>query len=383
MIPYRLNWKSCGGAALAALVATRIPILLFGLIATKGDLHRMLARWDTGFYASIALEGYSWDPSITTRGQNIVFFPLYPFLMRILAPLAGGDVVLAGLMLSLACFTVAVALLYRLAALEIGDTGAGAAVLFLVTYPFSLFFSASYTESLFLLVTVGAFYAMRRERPLEAALFGLAAGLARPNGFWIAAPLLWLGLEWTKSKEKDGGTAVRWAAIAVGLCPLVGAALYSGYLHVAFGDALAWIRGQAAWGLPLVHQTAFRAATSSPEPVQLAAAAASPLLSSATEAVEVVVTTANLVAFLFAIATFIPVSRRLGLAYGMLIPLYLGPPFVAHLVTSMGRFSSVIFPMFFWMATTVPRCRVVPLAVAFGVLQAMLAVLFYLGQPVF
>src|SRR5262249_47881050 len=158
-------------------------------------------------------QGYSWDPSITTRGQNVVFFPLYPVLMRTLAPVAGGDVVIAGLILSLACFTVAVALLYRLAALEIGDDDAGPAVLFLVTYPFALFFSASYTESLFLLVTVGAFYAMRRERPLEASFFGLAAGLARPNGFWIAAPLLWMELTSTKAKEKDGERAVRWGPV--------------------------------------------------------------------------------------------------------------------------------------------------------------------------
>src|SRR5207237_263575 len=53
-------------------------------------------------------------------------------------------------------------------------------------------YSVVYTESLFLFLTVGAFYAMRRRYLLLAALAGLAAGLTRPNGLWLALPLLWM-----------------------------------------------------------------------------------------------------------------------------------------------------------------------------------------------
>src|SRR5207244_3486209 len=38
--------------------------------------------------------------------------------------------------------------------------------------------------------------------------------------------------------------------------PLAGTAIFSGYLLVHFGDALAWVHGQAAWGIPLLGRRA-------------------------------------------------------------------------------------------------------------------------------
>jgi hypothetical protein len=46
-----------------------------------------------------------------------------------------------------------------------------------------------YTESLFLLLSVGAFYAARRERWTVASLLGCLAALARANGVLIVLPL--------------------------------------------------------------------------------------------------------------------------------------------------------------------------------------------------
>jgi Gpi18-like mannosyltransferase len=142
------------------------------------ELTNLLARWDTAFYHSIATAGYRHDPAIFQH-ENIVFFPLYPLLMRWGGALLGGHPLLAGLLISLAAFTVAIALLYRLAVLEVGEAHAGAVVLLLSTFPFALFYSAVYTESLFLCLTVGAFYAMRRGRLGWVVLCGLAAGLSR------------------------------------------------------------------------------------------------------------------------------------------------------------------------------------------------------------
>ena len=56
----------------------------------------MLARWDTAFYHSIATAGYRWDPDVFQH-DNIVFFPLYPLLMRWGGALLGGHPLLAGL----------------------------------------------------------------------------------------------------------------------------------------------------------------------------------------------------------------------------------------------------------------------------------------------
>src|SRR5260370_40575138 len=92
-------WRSLAAAAGAALLGARLPVLLIGVLVvtlvgtvpppvaealsrvSPDELTNALARWDTAFYHSIATAGYSWDPTMF-RHENIVFFPLYPLLMR-------------------------------------------------------------------------------------------------------------------------------------------------------------------------------------------------------------------------------------------------------------------------------------------------------------
>src|SRR2546430_9761359 len=195
-------------AVLFGLIGTRLPILLLGAIAvtvvgtipaptaealwrvSSNELVNLQARWDTDFYHQIATVGYRWDPSVFLH-QNVVFFPLYPLLMRWGGALLGGHPLLAGTLISLAAFGGAISLLYRLAVLELGEEKAWPVILLVSTYPYALFYSVVYTESVFLFLTVGAFYAMRRRHLLLAALAGLAAGLTRPNGLWLALPVFW------------------------------------------------------------------------------------------------------------------------------------------------------------------------------------------------
>ena len=77
-----------------------------------------MAGWDTFYYYTIASDGYHWDPSVF-RHYNVVFFPLYPLLMRWGGAALGGHPLLAGLILSVAAFAGALLLLYRLAVLEL------------------------------------------------------------------------------------------------------------------------------------------------------------------------------------------------------------------------------------------------------------------------
>ena len=46
------------------------------------DFLNLPARWDTGWYLGVAIDGYSCQPSLANRQQNIAFFPVYPMLMR-------------------------------------------------------------------------------------------------------------------------------------------------------------------------------------------------------------------------------------------------------------------------------------------------------------
>ena len=371
-------------AVLFGLIGTRLPILLLGAIAvtivgtipaptaealwrvSANELVNLQARWDTDFYHQIATVGYRWDPSAFLH-QNVVFFPLYPLLMRWGGALLGGHPLLAGTVISLAAFAGAIALLYRMAVLELGEEKAWPVILLVSTYPFALFYSVVYTESLFLFLTVGAFYAMRRRSLLLAALAGFAAGLTRPNGFWLAVPLLWLATRGAEGRGGRGGRDV--PAILAALAPLAGVAIFSAYLSVRFGDALAWMHGQAAWGMPLLGRGPAPDPARTAEDLRLKAS-------------EVIVYAGDIAAFFLAAASIVPVTRRLGVAYGLWIAVNIFPPVAAHLFISLGRFTSVLFPLFFWLALVVPRRRVAWLAGVFAVCQAILAVCFFLWRPV-
>ncbi|HEV3057423.1 MAG TPA: mannosyltransferase family protein [Vicinamibacterales bacterium] len=374
--------------AFLALIFTRLPILIVGILAvtlvgterppvaealwrvSPQELPNLLARWDTYYYHSIAATGYAWNPAVFEH-DNVVFFPLYPLLMRWGGAIIGGHPLIAGLLISLAAFTGAIALLYQLAADEIGPDAAWRAILLLVTFPYALFFSVVYTESLFLLLSVGAFYAMRRGWLIPAALAGLAIGLTRPNGFWLSVPLVILA--WTE--EPPGGNEAtrpnprRGLALAAACTPLIGVALYSAYLQIRFDDALAWVHGQRAWGVPLLGQA------SAPDPP--------PLPWQVRDGFEEILTWAgNIIAFGTAVLAIRPVARRFGAAYAFWIGINIFPPVAAHLFLSLGRFTSVLFPVFFWLALQIPRRRVMPTAIAFGACQMVLAGWFFLWKPV-
>src|SRR3954464_2653781 len=306
-----------------AVIGTRLPVLLCGAVAvwivgtipppaaeavwrvSSHEVANMLARWDTFFYYTIATDGYHWDPAVFLH-YNVVFFPLYPLLMRWGGVLLGGHPLLAGLIVSLTAFAGALALLQRLARLELGDDYSWRVVLLMSTFPYALYFSAVYTESLFLLLSVGAFYAMRQGRLGWVAVCGLAAGATRPNGFWLALPLACLALwpprrDWSDTRPQP--SAKLGPALLVACLPLVGVAIFSIYLQAQFGDALAWVHGQAAWGVPLLLRRG------APDPTKLPGEAA-------IKPIEVVAWIGNIAAFAAAAYAIRPVAKRFGIAYG-------------------------------------------------------------------
>jgi hypothetical protein len=373
----------------ATVVGTRLPVLLFGALAvtivgtipppaaeavwrvSSHELTNMLARWDTFFYYTIATDGYHWDPAVF-RHYNVVFFPLYAMLMRWGGAALGGHPLLAGLIVSLAAFTGALTILHRLARLDIGEDHAWRVVLLMSTFPYALYFSVAYTESLFLLLSVGAFYAMRRGRLGWVAVCGLAAGLTRPNGFWLALPLACLAI-WPPDDASTG--ADRHAAVhtrlalAAACVPIVGMMIFSGYLYWRFGDPIAWIHGQAAWGVPMMLRAG------APDPGRLPG-------EQVIKPIEVIVWIGNIAAFVAAVAAIRPVTRRFGVAYGAWIAVNIFPPVAAHLFMSLGRFISVLFPFFFWLVIRIPRSRLMRVAGIFAAGQAVLAIWFFLWRPV-
>ncbi|HEY6051990.1 MAG TPA: hypothetical protein VIZ58_12120, partial [Thermoanaerobaculia bacterium] len=176
--------------------------------------------------------------------NNVGFYPLYPLALRALSRLLPVNILWLGIGLSLACLLGALLLAGRLFFEWGGEPGAirGAAALLL--YPTSFYFASVYTESLFLLLTVVAFWASRRGRWAAAGAAGFLASLTRLNGFLIAVPIAWYG--WRAWRERRGWGASAAAAAAT----LAGAAVFPAYLGIRFGDPLLYLHSKAAgWGM--------------------------------------------------------------------------------------------------------------------------------------
>ena len=143
-------------------------------------------RWDSSYYVFTAQHGYE------ALGQT-AFFPFYPLVMRGVATVTYSEVV-AGVLVSLVSFAIALVVLHRLAELDFGPAVARRTVWLIALFPASVFFSAVYTEGLFLALSVAAVYAARRGSWAWAGALGGMAALTRNTGVLVLVPVLLLYL---------------------------------------------------------------------------------------------------------------------------------------------------------------------------------------------
>ena len=178
--------------AMAAALLSRVLIYLiaYGMYRAMGGTDGFLAslrplwvHWDTRHYIGIAQEGYT---SVGDERLRLVFFPLYPLLMRLLSPLTGGDAFCAGLLVSLLCAAGSAGLLTMLCYPYGGRRTARLAVAYFLLSPLSVFLCCAYTESLFICLTLGAMVLLRRGHPWWAALCGMLSAFTRMPGVIVA-----------------------------------------------------------------------------------------------------------------------------------------------------------------------------------------------------
>jgi hypothetical protein len=148
-------------------------------------------RWDTVWYTDIAQHGYR------TYGST-AFMPLYPLLIRIVAPLLGGNLLASALLLATTATFFALLALYRLAERLAPGRGLGPQALMVAALlPLAFFLVAGYTESLFLALSLWAILAALGERWVWMALLAGLAALTRQQGVLLAilaVPAGWRGL---------------------------------------------------------------------------------------------------------------------------------------------------------------------------------------------
>lgn len=132
------------------------------------------------------------------------FYPLFPLLIRWTTPLAGGNPLLAGLVLSNAASVAGWALFYTRVRRRWGAAAAGWALAFLVSFPGALFYQFVHTESLFFLLLMLLWWGLeeRRRGWVWGAAFLLP--LTRAIGVFAVLPIAWYAAQQSGLLERVG-----------------------------------------------------------------------------------------------------------------------------------------------------------------------------------
>jgi hypothetical protein len=388
------------GPAWRPFLATRPAIFIVGFfaVATLGIapqpgfklsddvLTDLPARFDAGWYGGIAMNGYEWDGTFE-RQRDIAFFPALPLLMRVVGDALGARdrerpreirmarMLWGGVLISLTAFLFALVYLVKLGTLWIGEERAASAAWLLACYPFAFAFSAPYTESLFLLASVATVYHVARSDWKIAGLWGLLAGLSRPNGFLLALPLGLIAMHqsWTARRGGAHGAFRRGVApLAVASAPILGMLIFTTYLFTLTNVWWAWRYSHAAWGRSYAGLDPLQrvwTALSTEGFVALAQYSPFDML--------------NALGLLFALVLIWPVYRRIGVAWALYVLVSVAAPLFAGGVLSMGRLTSTLFPLFLALAAILPPRAVPGWAAAFAMLQGLCAALFFTWRQLY
>lgn len=221
-----------------------IPTLAQGRAFDLGQILVVWNRWDAPHYLDLAIWGYmAFDPGVSpTFGQTgdmdlmIVFYPLFPGAIATILWLV-PDLV-APILVNTVALALAVVLLYRVVAHELGPVIGRRAAVFMLIFPTAYFLHIGYTESLFLALVLGSFLASASSRWFVAGMLGGLSALTRVNGLLMIPALA--ADAWTEWR------ATRRLRLAWGWIGLV-AVGFGGYLLLnllVYGNPFAFVQIQ-------------------------------------------------------------------------------------------------------------------------------------------
>jgi hypothetical protein len=193
-------------------------------------------RQDALWFLRIATEGYRIDDG------SAAFFPLYPLAVRLVALLPGIGALAAALIVSNAALFGSLVVLHALTRLELGDAHARRTLFLVALFPTACFLLAPYTESLFLLCSLLAFWFARRDRWGWAAIAGAGAAMTRSVGLIL---ILALWVEALRQWRRDGRSPLPRLAAAAAVA--AGPLLYFAWWGMRHGDLWAPLDAQRNW----------------------------------------------------------------------------------------------------------------------------------------
>jgi hypothetical protein len=166
-----------------------LALVVWSAARGKSAYTLLTARWDSLWYTRVAEQGYGYQVRLPNGDvhSNLAFFPLLPWLERLLhflAPLSYAD---AGFVVSLVASLAAAAGIFAVADHVHGSRAGVFAVLLWAVLPVGVVQSMAYSESLFTALAAWSLYALLTGRWIGAGLLAAFAGLTRPVGVAVVA----------------------------------------------------------------------------------------------------------------------------------------------------------------------------------------------------
>lgn len=347
------------------------------------SFHEKFSAYDGGWYKRIAASGYQYDPQ---QQSSTAFFPLYPLLGASVMRLTNLGATWALLIVAHACLAAAfvLAAIYLQGRQSSPDrTTISLTLLALGLMPATFFFRMTYSESIFLLLTLLFLLGIQRNWPLPVV--ALIAGLAtasRPVGVGLLLPLLIYAL---RSSPNRRALVTRVALSAPLAC--CGLLAYAVFLYARFGDPMVFAKTQEHWGKAAPTLTTKLFALLSYQPIweiYLCQPVAGWSVFAWEQVNPVYFAVSVVVIFYGAWRGRLNVYETSLAAMLLLIP-YLTRGYELNMASS-ARFSAVIFPVYLILGEGLAR---LPPAVSASVLAistvflAVFAALFASGYPIF
>jgi Mannosyltransferase (PIG-V) len=185
-----LDWDVIGTIVLIKLLLFLFAARSFQIVegataAEAGGTLEIWNRWDSLNYLKLAQYGYVGSGEMRAL---LVFYPLYPWLVRFLTELT-SNYLISALLISTIASIAAGLLLKKLILLDHSEETARRAVWFLFIFPTSYFLHIGYTESLFLALALGGFISARTKRWWLAGVLSALACMTRGTGLVLLPAL--------------------------------------------------------------------------------------------------------------------------------------------------------------------------------------------------
>lgn len=181
----------------AAVRALGLVVLAGWSAARDRSAYTLLtARWDSLWYTRVADLGYGYEVRLPNGDvhSNLAFFPLLPWLERLLhalTPLSYAD---AGFTVSLLASLAAAWGIFAVTDVVYGRRAGICAVLLWAVLPVGIVQSMAYSESLFTALAAWSLYAVLTGRWVSAGALAALAGLTRPVGLAVVAAVWTAGV---------------------------------------------------------------------------------------------------------------------------------------------------------------------------------------------